>query len=136
MVVDPLIKPIIPSMNKNFKNTIAIASLLFFSTALFGQHHLQLGTLSTFDAYTGKGAVTNDGTLTNDAGSNDGIIDGIGFDSSYHSTIFSNDSTTIQARIDLLRVYIHLSKIFVTHPGSHAPAFCNTPQKQTRIAQS
>jgi hypothetical protein len=111
-------------MNKIFKNTIAIFILLFSSNVLVGQqHHLQLGILSTFDAYTGTGAVTNHGTLINDVGTNNGVVSGTGFNTAYNGTVYNNDSTTVQSRIDLLRVYIHLSKIFVTHAGTHAPAF-------------
>jgi hypothetical protein len=111
-------------MNKIFKNTIAIFILLFSSNVLVGQNdHLQVGILSTFDAFAGSGAITNNGTLTNDAGTNDGIISGSGFtDTTYLGTTYNNDSTTVQARIDLIRVYIHLCKIFVTST-THAPAF-------------
>ena len=114
-------------MNKNLKNTIAIVVLLFISTTVVGQsYRLQLGVLEDFDAFAGRGAITNGGTLTNDVGTNDGIISGSGFNSTvYFGTQFNNDSSTIQARKDLLRVYIHLSKIRVTNT-SHATTFGST----------
>ncbi len=96
--------------------------LLLFPTVTFSQT-LELGTLSSFEAYTGVGAVTNSGTFTGDVGTNNGIISGFGSPPSFNGTIHNNNALTVQARIDLLRVYIHLSDIFVTHPGTHAPAF-------------
>jgi hypothetical protein len=108
-------------MNKNLKNTIAIAVLLFSSTIVVGQNTLQLGLLSTFDAYTHIGAVTNDGTVSNDVGSNTGTIAGSG---TFGGTKYSNDATTIQCREDLLKIYIHLTDIFVTNPNTPlGPAF-------------
>ncbi|WP_249042007.1 ice-binding family protein [Polaribacter glomeratus] len=82
-----------------------------------------MGILSTFEAYTGAGAITNDGAMVGDAGTNDGIVSGLGFGLGYIGTTYQNNPTTVQARIDLLRVYIHLSDVFVKYPGSHAPAF-------------
>ncbi|TXD47638.1 ice-binding family protein [Polaribacter sp. IC073] len=104
--------------------------LLLFSSISISQT-LELGTLSTFEAYTGKGAVTGPGAsgrVTGDVGTNDGIITGFSEPpSTYSGTEYNNDPTTIQARIDLLRIYIHLSDVFVTHPtggvNAHAPAF-------------
>jgi len=101
------------------KNTILL--LLFIPILVFGQT-LQLGALSSFEAYTGKGAVSNSGIFTGDVGSNDGIISGFA-PPDFNGTIHQNNALTIQARIDILRVYIHLSDIFVTHPSTHAPAF-------------
>jgi hypothetical protein len=108
-------------MNKNLKNTIAIVVLLFSSTIVVGQNTLQLGLLSTFDAYTHIGAVTNDGTVFNDVGSNTSTIAGSG---SFGGSKYSNDAPTIQCREDLLKIYIHLTDIFVTNPNTPlGPAF-------------
>tara|TARA_R110002049_G_scaffold72792_1_gene188166 strand:+ start:433 stop:5757 length:5325 start_codon:yes stop_codon:yes gene_type:complete len=102
--------------------SITVLFLFLFSNINFGQT-LDLGTLSTFEAYTGSGAITNNGDMIGDAGSNNGIISGLGFGLGYTGTTFENDAITVQARIDLLRAYIHLSDVFVKYPGSHAPAF-------------
>jgi hypothetical protein len=104
-------------MKNQFKNSILFALLLLLPTFMFGQT-LELRVLSTFEAYTGAGAITNSGTLTGDVGTNLGIISG-----SYTGAIHNNDSITQQARLDMLRIYIQLSNVFVTHPGNHAPVF-------------
>lgn len=109
-------------MNKHVHLCVITIMLLFFSNSGFSQV-LELGTISTFEAYTGAGAITNGGVITGDAGTNLGIISGSGFGPGYTGTIHNNNALTNQAKIDLLRVYIHLSDIFVTHPGTHAPAF-------------
>jgi hypothetical protein len=106
-------------MRNLLKNTILL--LLFIPILVFGQT-LQLGALSSFEAYTGKGAVSNSGIFTGDVGSNDGIISGFA-PPDFNGTIHHNNALTVQARIDILRVYIHLSDIFVTHPSTHSPAF-------------
>jgi hypothetical protein len=111
------------SMKKQLKNTIVLATLLFFPNFVFSQT-LELGVLSYFEAYTGLGAVTGPGAtgfVVGDVGTNDGIISG--FDTSYTGTKYHNDSLTAQAKIDILRVYIHLSDIFVTDPNTHAATF-------------
>jgi hypothetical protein len=110
-------------MMKKLKNTVVFLVLLFSPTFVFSQT-LELGTLFDFEAYTGKGAVTGpgaNGVVVGDVGTNDGIISG--FDTSYAGSKFNNIALTVQARIDLLRVYIHLSDIFVTHPTTLASAF-------------
>jgi len=110
-------------MKKQLKNTVVIVLLLFSPTLVLSQT-LEIGTLSDFETYTGAGAVTgpgSTGTCSDDVGTNDGIISG--FDTSYTGTKQNNNALTVQARIDLLRVYIHLSDIFVTYPGTHAAAF-------------
>ncbi|MFT6921528.1 MAG: hypothetical protein ACJA1C_000525 [Crocinitomicaceae bacterium] len=103
------------------KKSVLFALSLLAHTFLFSQT-LELGTLSSFHSYTGTGAVTNSGTLTGDVGTNDGIISGF-VPSNFTGTIYNNEASTVQARIDLLRVYIHLSDIFVDYPSTHAPAF-------------
>jgi hypothetical protein len=102
--------------------TVATLAIVMFTNVCFSQT-LELGILSSFEAYTGAGAITNSGEVTGDAGSNIGIISGSGFGVDYTGTIYENDSVTAQAKIDLLRVYIHLSDVFVTFPGTHAPDF-------------
>lgn len=103
---------------------ITTIGILLFSNKSFSQT-LELGILSSFETFTGVGAVTNGGTSAGDAGTNAGSISGPGFDSGngYCCTTYNADSTTIQARIDLLRVYMHLDDVFVTQPSTHAPAF-------------
>jgi len=100
----------------------AITVVLLFCSNLSSGQTLDLGTLSSFEAYTGAGAVTNSGTFTGDVGTNLGVI--TGFEPpSFTGTIHTNNAITAQGRIDLLSVYIDLSNLFVTHPGTHAPAF-------------
>ena len=83
---------------------------------------LDLRSLSSFEAFTGRGAITNSGTFTGDVGTDIGILTGFS-GPSFNGNIHDNDALTAQARIDLLKVYIHLNNIFETHPGTHAPAF-------------
>lgn len=115
-------------MKKHLLFSILTSMLLFFSSASSSQT-LELGILSSFEVYTGTGAATGPGAtgnVTGDVGSNDGIVAGF-TPPNFNGTIYNNDATTVQARIDLLRVYIHLSDVFVTHPAggsnAHAPAF-------------
>ena len=106
------------------KSIYAVLAILLISFSNQGTAQtLQLGTLSSFEAYTGSGAVTNNGTAPGDAGTNDGIISGSGFGTGYTGTTHNNNALTVQARIDLLKVYIHLDDVFVTYPSTHAPAF-------------
>ena len=109
--------------------SIVTIVLLLFSTVSFSQT-LKLGDpdadypiLADHAIYTGKGAVTSNGQVLGDAGTNDGIISGSAFGAGYCCQTHRNGDTTYQARIDLLRVYIHLSDVFVNFPNSHAPAF-------------
>jgi hypothetical protein len=113
-------------MNIRLQNAVLFILLTFLPTLAFSQTttpKLQLGILDEFAAYTGTGAVTNGGSITGDVGTHNGVISGSGFDSTYTGTKFNNNAVTDSSKVDLLRVYIHLSDIFVTHPGSHAPAF-------------
>jgi hypothetical protein len=110
-------------MKKQLKNTVVIVLLLFSPTIVSGQT-LELGTLSDFEVYTGAGAITGpgaSGTCSGDIGTYNGIISG--FDTSYTGTKHNNNALAIQARKDALKVYIHLSDIFVTYPNTHAAAF-------------
>jgi hypothetical protein len=111
-------------MNKKLLLSLTTIALSLVSSIGFSQT-LEFGTLNSFEAYAGVGAITNSGTATGDAGTNAGIIGGTGFDpaSGYEGTIYNNDDLTVQARIDLLRVYIHLDDVFVTEPSTHLPAF-------------
>ncbi len=108
-------------MRKSKLSILTAIILLLCSNNSIGQT-LQLGTLSSFEAYTGAGAVTNSGTFTGDVGSNLGIITGF-TTPDFTGTVHNNNAVTAQARIDLLSIYIDLSNIFVTHPGTHAAAF-------------
>ena len=108
-------------MRKSILYIVTAMLLLLCSNTSFSQT-LQLGSLSSFEAYTGAGAVTNSGNFTGDVGSNLGIISGF-TPPGFTGMIYNNDAVTAQARIDLLSIYIDLSNIFVTHPGTHAAAF-------------
>jgi len=84
---------------------------------------LNLGILTSFEAYTGAGGISNGAgaTLTGDVGTNDGIISGFG--AGYTGTTYNANASTAQCRADLFRVYIHLNDLFVNFPSTHAPAF-------------
>jgi hypothetical protein len=104
-----------------FYSIIAIALLSFPSKSL-GQV-LNLGSLSNFAAYSGTGAISNTGTssITGDLGTNVGAISGFGLPSTA-GTLYNANAVTTQAKIDLLRIYIHLSDLKVTNT-THAAAF-------------
>jgi hypothetical protein len=104
-------------MIKKYKTAVLGALLLFSPTLIFSQT-LDLETLFPYTAFAGVGAITNGGTVTGDAGTNAGIVSGGGF-----NAVNNNNANTVRSRIDLLRVYIHLDDVFVTHPGTHLPAF-------------
>jgi hypothetical protein len=107
---------------KELYSIIAIA-LFLFPNVNFAQV-LNLGTLSNFEAYSGTGAVSNIGTsqFTGDIGTNVGAISGFGLPTTFNGVPQNANAITTQAKIDLLRVYIHLSDLFVTNT-SHAAAF-------------
>lgn len=83
---------------------------------------LDLRSLSSFEAFTGTGAIANAGALTGNVGTNAGALTGFTGPSFTGNTHFNN-ALSVQADIDLMKVYIHLNNIFETHPGTHAPAF-------------
>jgi hypothetical protein len=100
-------------------------TLLLLSTVGFSQTPtngtLNLGVLTSFEAFTASGGVTNSGgTVIGDVGSHLGLISG-GND----GNIYIADANTDQAREDLLRLYIHLNDKFVDFPGTHSPVFAN-----------
>ncbi len=84
---------------------------------------LSLGILTSFEAYTGAGAISNGvgASVSGDVGTHDGIISGFG--TSYSDSAYNATAETKQCRFDLLRVYIHLNDLFVDYPGTHAAAF-------------
>jgi hypothetical protein len=103
--------------SRNTNSTMATVTILehFKET-------LDLRSLSSFEAFTGTGAITNSGTFTGDVGTNVGALTGF-TGPLFNGSVHFNDGLTAQAELDLLKVYIHLNNIFVTHPGTHAPAF-------------
>ena len=108
-------------MNITIKNKCLLVLLLWFPLLAFSQT-LQLGTLSTFGGYTGSGACVNSGTFTGDIGTNDGAITGF-VPPSYTGTVHNNNETTLEAKVDIMRLYIHINDIFVDYPSTHAAAF-------------
>jgi hypothetical protein len=105
------------------KKIITIALVLFRLTS-FSQTpsvgKVNLGILTSFEGYTGAGAVTAaSGTVwTGDVGSNVGAITG-----AYVGDTYNADTVTAHSRLDLFRLYIHLNDLFVDYPNTHAPAF-------------
>ena len=109
-------------MKKNVLYIILTITLFLYSTLGFSQT-LELGILTTFEAYTGTGAVANGGALlTGDVGADIGIISGC-VSPAFIGDIYNDDAVTEQCKVDLFRTYIHLNDLFVTYPGTHAPAF-------------
>jgi uncharacterized repeat protein (TIGR01451 family) len=112
-------------MNKKSLFSLTTIALLLFSSISFSQETLNLGILTSFEGYTGAGAVTNSGgTVTGDVGTHLGIISGLELPD-YTGNKYNSDADTDQARKDLLRLYIHLNDKFVDFPGTHAAAFAN-----------
>ena len=109
-------------MTKKLLSVIAI-TLLLCSTIAVSQN-LNLGTLSGFAAYSGTGAVSNIGVsvLTGDVGTNVGAVSGFNLPTTLNGSSQNVNALTVQAKIDLLKVYIHLSDLFVTNT-THAAAF-------------
>ncbi|MFT4755582.1 MAG: hypothetical protein ACI91R_000215 [Vicingaceae bacterium] len=89
---------------------MVIGGLLLTLQSLIYSQKLQLKTLSSFGACTGTGAFSNARQFTGDASKGVGRITSI-----YNEAKYNANVTTNFARIDLLRVYIHPSNIFVTH---------------------
>jgi len=83
---------------------------------------LNLGILTSFEAFTGAGAVANSGgTVTGDVGTHLGIISGLNppayTGNAYNGNTGPGNMVTTQARYDLLRMYIHLNDKFVDFPA-------------------
>ncbi|MGK0317492.1 MAG: putative repeat protein (TIGR01451 family) [Saprospiraceae bacterium] len=98
--------------------SLATFLVLLFSILSFSQT-ANLGILSSFEAFTAAGDITNSGgTVTGDAGTHVGSVIG-----SYDGNTYSSDAVTDQARKDLLRLYIHLNDLFVDFPSTHSPTF-------------
>jgi hypothetical protein len=110
-------------MKKKLLYSVIAIALLSFSSTAFSQV-LNLGSLSNFAAYSGTGAVSNAGTstLAGDIGANSGAVSGFGLPTSITGSLYNANATTTQAKIDLLRVYIHLSDLALTNT-THAAAF-------------
>jgi hypothetical protein len=109
-------------MKKLFISPIVIALLLFSNLSFSESQTLNLGILTTFEAFTGGGGIANgtEASINGDIGTHIGIISG-DYDSQYDQ--YNADDVTDQARKDLLRIYIHLNDLAVDYPGTHPPAF-------------
>jgi hypothetical protein len=110
-------------MKKNLLYSVIAIALLSFPNTGWAQV-LNLGSLSNFAAYSGTGAVSNAGTssLVGDIGANAGAISGFGLPTTITGSLYNANATTTQAKIDLLRVYIHLSDLALTNTN-HTAAF-------------
>jgi hypothetical protein len=108
-------------MKKLLKSTGVFVILLFSPNLLFTQvtNALELGTLTDFEAYTGTGAATNYGTFIGDVGSDNGTISGF-VPPQFSGTVHYNNSLTDRAKSDLVKLYIQLNDIPVTHPAYSA----------------
>ncbi|MFB0903602.1 MAG: ice-binding family protein [Nonlabens sp.] len=99
--------------------SLTTIALLLFSNISLGQT-VNLGILSSFEGFTGNGAVTNGAgsTWAGDAGTHLGAITG-----TFDGNTYLPGATTNQANEDLMRTFIHLNDLFVDFPATHAPAF-------------
>ena len=88
---------------------------------------LNLGILSTFEAYTGAGGIANGAgaNVSGDVGTQVGKISGFGAPLVYTGNTYNANAVTVQCRVDLFRLYIHLNDLFVTYPATHTPVFGN-----------
>ncbi len=108
---------------KKLSFCLTFLSMLLFPIKNFGQTSLlDLGALDPFSIYTAAGAVANIGNTkdTGNIGTDFGIISG--FDTTIFGSSNNSNNITVQAKIDLLNVYILLNNIRVTNT-KHAPAF-------------
>ncbi|MGK0376697.1 MAG: hypothetical protein ACJA1Z_000495, partial [Patiriisocius sp.] len=67
-------------MNKKLLFSLTTISLLLLSSIGFSQT-LELGTLSSFGAFSGTGGIANSGQIEGDTGTYDGIFSGNGSNS-------------------------------------------------------
>ena len=110
--------------------SVTTIALLFLSSVIFSQtpnSTLNLGILTSFEAYTGAGGIANGaaGTVNGDVGTHLGIISGF-ISPPYTGNTYNANAVTDQARKDMLRLYIHLNDKFVDFPGTSGPAFVGT----------
>lgn len=115
-------------MNKKLLYSVITISLLLCSNVNFSQSPngtINLGILSSFEAYTGAGGIANGAgaTVNGDIGTNIGIISGFGLPPYYTGNTYNANAVTAQCKFDLFRTYIHLNDLFVNYSGTHAPAF-------------
>jgi hypothetical protein len=82
-------------MLKKLKTSVLVFTLLISPNLIFSQT-LDLETLSPYAAFAGVGAITNGGSVSGDAGTNDGFITGGGF-----GTENNENASSVRARIDL-----------------------------------
>jgi hypothetical protein len=108
------------SLVKHATRSLTAIALLLFSTVSFSET-LNLGILTSFEAYTVAGAVPNSGgTVTGDIGTHSGIISG--FDNPLNTgNHYTANAATEQAQYDLLRLYIHLNELPVNFPDPFVP---------------
>ena len=105
----------------NFKSMFWLFFL--FSNVSFSQT-VNLGILTSFEAYTANGGIANGSgaTVSGDVGTHLGVISGF-VSPPFTGNIYNADDVTNEARRDLLRLYIHLNDLFVNFPDTHTPSF-------------
>ncbi|MFT6006324.1 MAG: hypothetical protein ACI9SX_001298, partial [Pseudoalteromonas tetraodonis] len=110
-------------MKKYTSLTFVAIALSLFSTIGFAQSlsTVNLGILTSFEAYTVAGAVPNSGgTVTGDIGTHFGIISGFP-DPPNTGNHYTANAATEQAQYDLLRLYIQLNDLPVNFPDPFVP---------------
>jgi len=115
-------------MNKKILfSAMTIALLLCWNLSFGQQPIINLGILTSFEAFTGAGGVANgvNGRINGDVGTHLGIISGL-VSPPFTGNTYNANAETDQARKDMLRLYIHLNDKFVDFPGTHGPAFSGT----------
>jgi hypothetical protein len=99
--------------------SLTTIALLLLSNISLGQT-VNLGILTSFEGFSGNGAVTNGAgsTWAGDAGTHMGAITG-----TFDGNTYLSGAITDQASEDLMRTFIHLNDLFVDYPATHAAAF-------------
>jgi hypothetical protein len=111
-------------MNKFISYKLLVGALIFYHNVIFSQA-INLGSAENFVVFTGDGAISNTGNsnILGNIGTNIGVISGLAT-STVTGTIYNHDSTTNQAKLDLVISYNHLISIPATNL-IHTPAFGN-----------
>jgi uncharacterized repeat protein (TIGR01451 family) len=113
-------------MNKKILFSAMTIALFLCWNLSFGQQPINLGILTSFEAFTGAGGVGNgaNASINGDVGTHVGAVSGL-VSPSFTGNIYNANAETDQAKKDILRLYIHLNDMFVDHPVA-GPIFNGT----------
>ena len=113
-------------MNKKILFSAMTIALFLCWNLSFGQQPINLGILTSFEAFTGAGGVGNgaNASINGDVGTHVGAVSGL-VSPSFTGNIYNANAETDQAKKDILRLYIHLNDKFVDYPVA-GPEFSGT----------